>query len=114
MIFTLMLYLERKEDLEYVEKIKNIYEKNNGEFYMIELEADLEERLKRNKTENRLKHKPSKRDLEFSEKELLESVDTHRLNSYEGEIKYKCYMKVNNTNKSAEEVATMIKNQFKL
>ena len=39
----------------------------------IELEADVEERLKRNKSANRLKHKPSKRNFRASEEELLET-----------------------------------------
>ena len=114
MIFTLMWCFEREEDFEWVDKIRKIYEKENGQFYIVELEADVEERLKRNKTENRLNHKPTKRDLEFSEKELLKSIEKHRLNSYEGEIKDKNYIKINNTNITAEETAKIIKDRFKL
>lgn len=114
MIFTLMWCFERKKDFEEVDKIRKIYEKENGQFYIVELEADVEERLKRNKTENRLNHKPTKRDLEFSEKELLKSMEKHRLNSYEGEIKDKNYIKINNTNITAEETAKIIKDRFKL
>ena len=114
MIFTLMLYFESEEDMAYVDKIKKIYDDYNGEFYMVELEADLDEGLRRNKTENRLKNKPSKKDLEFSEKELLKSFKEHRLNSKQGEIKYKNYIKINNTNISAKDVAEIIKEKFKL
>ena len=114
MIFTLMWCFEREEDYEWVDKIRKIYEKEHGQFYIVELEADIEERLKRNKTENRLNHKPTKRDLEFSEKELLKSIEKHRLNSYDGEIKDKNYIKINNTNISAEETAKIIKDRFKL
>ena len=76
----------------------------------------LEERLKRNKTENRLKHKASKRDLEWSENELLNSLKKHKLNSDpgEGEKIFKNYMKIDNTNISPEEVAKMIKERFNL
>ena len=83
---------------------------------VIELETTLEERLKRNKTANRLEHKVSKRDLEWSENELLKSLEKHRLNSVEGEGEkiFKNYMKINNTNISAEEVAKMIKEKFNL
>ena len=102
MIFTLMWAFERQEDWDWVQRIKDIYDKENGEFYVVELETTLEERLKRNKTENRLKNKPTKRDLEFSEKELLKSVDKHRLNSYEGEVKYENY------------IAKIIQEKFKL
>ena len=84
--------------------------------YVIELEADLEERLRRNKTENRLEHKASKRDLVWSEKNLLKSLEEQKLNSNpgQGEKLFKNYMKINNTNKSAEEVAKMIKKKFNL
>ncbi len=53
--------------------------------YVIELETSLEERLKRNKTANRLEYKASKRDLEWSENELLKSMEKHKLNSNPGE-----------------------------
>ena len=86
------------------------------ETFVIELEADLKERLKRNKTENRLKHKESKRDLEWSEQDLMDYMKKHRLNSYEGEGEkiFKNYMKINNTNIPAKEAAKMIEENFKL
>ena len=55
------------------------------ETYVIELEASLEERLKRNKTDNRLEYKASKRDLEWSENDLIKSMTKHKLNSEPGE-----------------------------
>ena len=84
--------------------------------YVVELEADLEERLRRNKTENRLNNKPSKRDLTWSENDLLNSVNAHRLNSNEGEGEkiFENYVKINNTNISAEDVAKMIQEKFEL
>lgn len=114
MIFTLMWCFEKEEDWNFINKIKSIYEKENGEFYIVELESDLKERLRRNKTENRLINKPTKRDIEFSEKELIKSTKKHRLNSYDGEIKDKNYIKINNTNISAENTAKLIKEKFKL
>lgn len=84
--------------------------------YVIELETSLEERLKRNKTANRLEHKASKRDLEWSKNELLKSMQKHKLNSEpgQGEKIFKNYLKIDNTNLSAEEVARMIKEKFEL
>lgn len=114
MIFTYVWLFEDDKDNEFVQKIKEIYEKEDGEFYIVELEADLEERLKRNKTENRLKNKPTKRDLEKSEKDLIKYMEKFRLNSYPGEIKEKKYLKINNTNISAEEIAKIIKEKFNL
>lgn len=98
------------EEKEETDRWTNLFE----ESYVIELEATLEERLRRNKTANRLEHKASKRDLEWSENDLLASMKKHRLNSElgEGEKIFKNYMKIDNTNLSAEEVAKMIKERF--
>jgi hypothetical protein len=114
MIFTFVWAFNKKEDWEDVDKICSIFESNDGEVYFVELEAELEERIKRNKTPNRLEHKPSKRDVQQSELRLKASLEKLRLNSLEGEIKKKNYIKINNTNLSAEEVAKMIKNEFQL
>ncbi len=86
------------------------------ESYVIELEATLEERLKRNKTDNRLKYKESKRDLEWSENDLLKSMERHRLNSNpgEGEKIFKNYLKIVNTDISAIDTAKIIKEKFNL
>lgn len=46
-------------------------------------------RLERNKSPNRLEHKPKKRDIEWSENNLKETMKMHRLNSLHGEIEKK-------------------------
>ena len=74
----------------------------------------MEERLKRNKMENRLENKPSKRNLEWSEKDLLKSVEKYRFNSKENEIKENNYIRIDNTKISADIVAKTIKEKFKL
>lgn len=86
------------------------------ESYVVELEATVEERLRRNRTANRLEHKASKRDLEWSEKDLLKSIEKHRLNSKpgEGERIFKNYLRIDNTNLPPEEVAKIIKERFNL
>lgn len=101
-----------KKEKEETDKWMNLFEEN----YTIELETTLEERLRRNKTANRLEHKASKRNLEWSEKDLLESIKRHRLNSNpgEGEKVFKNFMKIDNTNLSATEVAKIIKEKFNL
>lgn len=114
MIFTYVWDFDRKEDWEYVEMIFKIFEEKGGEVYIVELEADINERVLRNKTENRLQNKPTKRNLEWSEQELLNSINKYRLNSEEGEIQQENYIRINNTNLSAENVAQIIKNKFKL
>ena len=101
-----------KEEKEETDKWMNLFEEN----YTIELETTLEERLRRNKTANRLEHKASKRNLEWSEKDLLEAMKRHRSNSIpgEGEKIFKNFMKIDNTNLSATEVAKIIKEKFNL
>ena len=109
MIHTLMWAFNMKSDWEYVENLAKRFD----EVYCVELNASQEVRLERNKTENRLLHKASKRDIEASDKRLL-SEDMYRLESYEGEIPFKNYMRINNENIEAKDVALMIKEKFSL
>ncbi|GAA0496609.1 AAA family ATPase [Salinibacillus aidingensis] len=114
LIFTYVWAFNEQEDWQFVDEICSIFESNGGEVYFVELEADKDERVLRNKTPYRLEQKPTKRDVQFSENELIKSMDQYRLNSKPGEITRKNYMRINNTNKSPEEVARIIKNQFEL
>ena len=113
-IFTACYDFDVEEETKIIEMWRNIFKQRGGECYFIELEADLEERLKRNKTENRLLNKPSKRNIEWSENDILKSVRKYRLNSYSGEIKYENYLRIDNTSISAKDVAKMIKEKFSL
>lgn len=113
-IFTTTWDFDDKEEWNRIYKYIQIFKDNNAEIYIVELKANLEERLKRNKMENRLLNKPSKRNLEWSEKDLLKSVEKYRFNSKENEIKEKNYLRIDNTNLNANVVAEMIKNRFKL
>ena len=113
-IFTTTWDFDNKEEWDRIYKYIQIFKDNNAEIYIIELEANLDERLKRNTTENRILNKPSKRNLEWSEKDLLKSVEKYRFNSKENEIKEENYLRIYNTNLNANVVAEMIKNRFKL
>ena len=79
--------------------------------YCVELIASQEIRLKRKKTENRLINKASKRDIDASNKRLI-NHDLHRLVSNEGEIPFKNYIRINNENLEAKAVALKIKETF--
>ena len=108
--------LDFGEDLEEeLEQLKN-WTKGYDKIYVVELQTTLEERLRRNKTENRLKYKESKRNIEWSEQELLKSMEKHKFNSYEGqgEKLFENFIKINNTNLSPEEVSKMIVEKFEL
>jgi hypothetical protein len=80
----------------------------------VELVAPQEVRLKRNETENRLKNKASKRNLETSRNNILKHDEKYRLESYDGEITFENYIKIDNTNLSPEEAAQRIKERFGL
>ncbi|MBN3555576.1 AAA family ATPase [Fictibacillus nanhaiensis] len=114
MIFTYVWAFNYKEDWEFVESICQVFEKEGAEIYFVELESELETRLQRNVTPHRLEHKPSKRDLAWSENDVRTSMEKYRLNSYEGEIKKKNYLRINNTILDAHEVAKLIQYTFKL
>ncbi len=114
MIFTCMWALERKDDWDYIDNLENMFKSNGAEVYYVELEADYDIRLQRNKTENRLLNKPSKRNIEKSENLFKDIENRHRLNSYPGEIKKKNYIKINNTHVSPENIAKIIKDRFRL
>jgi hypothetical protein len=109
MIHTLMWAFDMKSDWEYVENLVKKFD----EVYCVELIASQEVRLERNKTENRLINKASKRDIEASNQRVL-NEDTHRLVSYEGEIPFKNYLRINNENLEAKDVAHKIKETFML
>lgn len=112
LIFTFMWAFDCKEDWEYTAKIVDIFKEYNAEVYYVELFAPQEVRLKRNATENRLKNKPSKRDIEFSNRLLIYDDNNHRMVSNDGEIPFENYIKIDNTDLSAEETARIIKDRF--
>ncbi|MBI5400547.1 MAG: AAA family ATPase [Candidatus Yonathbacteria bacterium] len=114
LIFTYVWCLDPATDKKFIGKISRIFEKQGAKVYYVELEADLHTRLKRNKHPDRLKEKASKRNLKLSEKRLLDDEKKYRMNSLPGEIRKKNYLKINNAQINAAEVAQMIKKQFKL
>jgi tRNA uridine 5-carbamoylmethylation protein Kti12 len=114
LIFTVVLAFDLQEDIDYLYKVANIFKAQNAQIGLVELHTDLEERLKRNKTENRLKHKPTKRDLAFSEKNLLRFDGKYRMYSNEDELPDLDVLKINNTNLTAIEVAELIVQHFEL
>ena len=109
MIHTLMWAFDMKSDWEYVENLSKKFD----EVYCVELIASQQIRLERNKTENRLINKASKRDIEASNNRLL-NEDKHRLVSYEGESPFKNYLRINNENLDPKEVAKIIKEKFNI
>ena len=114
MIYTGVWAFDEPEDRAYYEGIFALWreERPEAKIYIVELEADLETRLSRNRTENRLLHKPSKRDFEWSDADVRESAARYRLNSLPGEVTEANYLRLDNTNMSPEAAAEAIAERF--
>lgn len=108
LIFTYVWDLRDEGDSAFLADTCKIFEDVDAEIAMIELKAELEQRLLRNRTEKRLLEKPSKRNVDESEKRLLELEKQHKMNS-EGSLplKYR-HLIIDNTRRSAEDVAAEI------
>ncbi len=114
MIFTFMWAFDEPHDKEYIMNICNLFDPSLENIYAVELVADQKVRLERNKTENRLKNKASKRDLAFSSQTILNEDQKYRLVSYPNELPFKNYIKIDNTNLSPDKVADQIIEAFHL
>ena len=114
MIFTYMWALDLQSDWEYVDHVKEIFRPYGTEFYHVELVAPQEIRLLRNGSENRLRHKPSKRDIEASDQRLIGDDAEYRFVSLEGEIPFENYLRLDNSYLSPQEAAVRIRDAFQL
>ncbi len=112
LIFTYVWAFNYPQDWDYVLKLKQKFESRGAQTFFVELAADLETRVIRNRSEHRLLEKPTKRNVEWSEKELISSLEKYRLNSLDGEITFDNYMKIDNTNLSADDTADAIIKRF--
>ena len=119
MIATFMWGFDIPSDWDYIEQMCKPFRDVGAEIYCVELVAPQEVRLERNISENRLQHKPSKRNLEQSRSFILQYDDKGRFESLPGEIEngripFDGYMRLENTNISAAEAAQMVKERFEL
>ena len=112
-ILTDVIDFSNQYRLMYLKNIQDLLNEYYQEILFVELETSLEERLRRNRTENRLKYKPLKRNFEVSEREILETDKTDQLNSQKQPSGLHYYLKIDNTNLSAEEVAKQIQEKMK-
>lgn len=110
MIFTFMWAFDMQSDREYIMNIAAKFD----EVYCVELVADQDVRLERNKSENRLTNKASKRDINASDNRLIREDTNHRLVSEDGDIPFKNYLRIDNTEISPDVAARMIKEKFAL
>jgi hypothetical protein len=112
LIFTFVWALDLDSEKAYIERSCHIFREKGADVYFVELEADQDERLKRNESEFRLSQKPPKRDVEKSRKHLIDNDEQYRLNS-NGDFFYnENYLKINNTELPPITVARMITDRF--
>ena len=112
MIFTFMWAFDMESDWAYIERVREIFGLPEEDVYYVELIAPQEVRLARNATDNRLKHKASKRDIDASNARLIRDDANYRCVSTPGEIPYPNYLRLENAEISAQEAARIIKEHF--
>lgn len=95
-----------KEDNLFISQILKIFEETNSKVFFIELEADIEIRVTRNKTENRLSSKPTM--INQSKEFIYNEEDKFISNTTETDNKLPNHIKINNSHLSAEETAKKI------
>lgn len=112
MIITFIWAFDLESDWDYVYHIKDIFKKHR--VCIVELNSDVLTRLDRNVSENRLEKKMSKRNIEWSNNELVSSMQKHRMTSYRDEVQMENYLRIDNTHLSASDTAETIIEHFKL
>ncbi len=109
LIFTFVWALDKPKEKEFIDSLTKIFDDVGGETYYVELQATQRERLKRNHGADRLFEKPSKRNLEWSDRNLLECDQNYRLNTRSDEVFfYSNYLKLNTENLGALESARRV------
>lgn len=114
MIFTYMWAFDQQDDWDYIHHVEELFRQHGAEVFYVELCADYDLRIERNKTENRLLNKSTKRDVVKSEALFRRLEETYRLNSLPGEVQKEHYLRIDNTHLSPEEAAGQIRETFML
>lgn len=113
-IFTLVIAFDYEVDVLEVKELFAQFIEEGWRPLLVELYAPLETRLDRNKTPNRLAHKPSKRKLELSQENLLKMEEKYRLNSEEDVFEEIESIRIDNSVLTAEKVARLVIKHFSL
>lgn len=117
-IFTVLINFDSPDDVDFLQRFSSIFLNAKQKVYFAGLSADIETRLTRNTHAERLKAKPSKRNIEFSRNELIKSVENYLLDSSIEELNrlfpQVSSMTVDNSDLSPVEVADRIIKEFKL
>ena len=113
LIFTYMMAFDMPSEYAYIQKVKESLGVQEEDVYYVELVAPQHIRLERNVTENRLRHKASKRDIAASNARLIRDDENHRMESLPGEIDSPRYLRIDNSSLSPEQTAQIIQEHFR-
>lgn len=116
MIFTFMWDLRDHSDKEYLQDLIAKFTNDLSSVAFVELQADQSVRIERNRSENRLVEKPSKRNLEWSDNNLKAVDQDHVLNtSAQHPFPFSArHLKIENSTREPQEVAEEIASFFGL
>ena len=104
-IFTYVWALDEESDHEEILNYIASMNVNLKDILFVELEADQNIRIERNKSEFRLKEKKSKNNIQESENFIYQSEKIYKLNSNNDFFYPDQHIKINNTEKKAKSVA---------
>ncbi|HZD05808.1 MAG TPA: AAA family ATPase, partial [Longimicrobiales bacterium] len=114
LIYTCLWNLDDDRDRHFIDRLCDLFRARGAQVHFVELDATLEERLRRNRTPRRIAEKPSKRDVEASERRLLANQSRFRLNT-DGDFPWpESHIRIDNTELSPREVARRIAERFGL
>lgn len=112
LVFTFVMGMDEQDEADYLERLTQPY---GDRVAVVELVADLDTRLARNRTEHRLAEKKSKRDVEWSDANVRELEAGYRMTSEQGRdapgerlLGRWPHLLVDNTDLSAGEVAERV------
>jgi hypothetical protein len=113
LIFTWVWAFNEPSDRAFIDELRDRFSKSGWRVVFVELWADLETRLARNRTELRLLEKASKRDLDASEARVLDAEDRYRMSS-DGHFPFEDHLLIDNTRLEREQTARRIVEHFSL
>ena len=112
-IFTYVWAFDQSVDLDYVKRLSGIFESSGGRVVYPELWADLETRLTRNESAQRLEAKSSKRNLAAPREYIIDVEARHQLSS-DGQFPVEPHLFIDHSAMSPQEAAKMIAKHFRL
>lgn len=112
-VYTIMFDFANPREIEFIQRLQTQFGPPSWRVVLVELEADLDIRLRRNASAERLAEKPSKRDVGASRARLLAAEERYQLNS-DGSFPHAEHVKIDNSAMRPDQVATQVIAHFGL